>query len=59
MPQAGTVTFTCQIEYTSFDQWAADVDKHCVPLDTPYSWKPGKSFLTLISSKAYGAEFVC
>jgi hypothetical protein len=39
--QAGTVTFSGQVVYSSYEQWLADVDKHCVAPDTPYSWQPG------------------
>jgi hypothetical protein len=41
--QAGVVTFDGQTEYTSYEQWAADVDKHGVPPGTPYSWQPGST----------------
>lgn len=40
--QAGTVVFDGQTTYTSYEQWLADADKHCVPPGTPYSWQPGK-----------------
>jgi hypothetical protein len=39
--QAGTVTFNGQVVYSSYEQWLADVDRHCVAPDTPYSWQPG------------------
>lgn len=39
--QAGIVVFDGQTKYTSYEQWLADVDKHCVPPGTPYSWQPG------------------
>lgn len=40
--QAGVVVFDGQTEYTSYEQWLADVDKHCVQPGTPYSWQPGE-----------------
>jgi hypothetical protein len=39
--QAGTVTFSGQVVYSSYEQWLADADKHCVAPGTPYSWQPG------------------
>lgn len=51
--QAGVVVFDGQTEYTSYEQWLADVDKHCVQLGTPYSWQPGEHhsvFLTASSA---------
>lgn len=41
--QAGVVTFDGQTEYTSYEQWTADVGKHGVPPGTPYSWHPGST----------------
>ncbi|KAF6262646.1 hypothetical protein COO60DRAFT_1699201 [Scenedesmus sp. NREL 46B-D3] len=38
---AGTVNFSGQVVYSSYEQWLADADKHCVAPGTPYSWQPG------------------
>eukprot|EP00879_Flechtneria_rotunda_P027327 GHRR01029272.1.p4 GENE.GHRR01029272.1~~GHRR01029272.1.p4 ORF type:complete len:103 (+),score=43.91 GHRR01029272.1:269-577(+) len=35
----GSVTFGGQVHYSSYEQWAADVDKHCLAPGTPYSWQ--------------------
>jgi hypothetical protein len=51
MSQAGVVIFDGQTVYSSYEQWLADVDKHCVPPDTPYSWHPGE----LVWTAAAGA----
>lgn len=41
--QAGTVVFSGQVGYTSFEQFAADEHLHRVPpVGTPYGWQPGK-----------------
>uniref|UniRef100_A0A383W6F9 ASCH domain-containing protein n=1 Tax=Tetradesmus obliquus TaxID=3088 RepID=A0A383W6F9_TETOB len=38
---AGTVTFSGQVVYSSYEQWLGDVTLHCVEPGTPYSWQPG------------------
>lgn len=40
--QAGTVVFLGQVEYTSFEAFAADEARHRVPpVGTPYGWQQG------------------
>jgi hypothetical protein len=39
--QTGTVTFSGQVVYSSYEQWLGDAAKHCVEPGTPYSWQPG------------------
>jgi hypothetical protein len=40
--QAGVVVFDGVTVYSSFEHWAADEDRHCVPPGSPYGWQPGE-----------------
>jgi hypothetical protein len=44
--QAGTVVFDGQTAYTSYEQFLADVDKHCVQPGSTYAWEPGAGCVT-------------
>jgi hypothetical protein len=34
--------FDGQTRYTSYEKWAADVQRHTVPPGSPYGWQPGE-----------------